>query len=424
MNEDWLDKIRDRMSDFETAEPDNLWESIEEKLPVADAGRHRAKRRALPIWAGRSIAAAILAAVSLLCFHILRNSDDIPENMLTMADEQEKTTGNQPDDGLSAQTTATEPATRKTSAQNTDSRVPHHDIKKTVMPLNKEKALGTGRLACITPSDIIIQKDPVATLTDNTSAITEPYRDNRQNDYAYTLPAIPEDRISNNTFSISLSGSGGTGAIFNNRSTGNAVAGSLGPDNTSWEDNPMLGILLFNQGKDIETDINHRLPVRAGISFVYNINDRFGIESGVSYTNLTSDIRKGSESNYIDGEQRLHYIGIPLNLKYRLFSWHRFEVYASAGALAEKCVSAKLKQNFILNDTEKGYKKEKLPEKPLQWSVNAAVGLKWDFVSSLGLFAEPGVSYYFKDGTDIQTIYKEKPLNFNINIGLRFTFGK
>lgn len=424
MNEDWLDKIRDRMSDFETAEPDNLWESIEEKLHVADADRHRTRRRAILMWAGGSIAAAILAAVSLLCFHILRNSDDIPENMLTMADEQEKTTGNQPDDGLSAQATATEPATRKTSVQNTDSRVPHHDIKKTVMPLNKEKALGTGRLACITPSDIIIQKDPVATLTDNTSAITEPYRENRQNDYAYTLPAIPKDKNSNNTFSISLSGSGGTGAIFNNRSTGNAVAGSLGPDNTSWEDNPMLGILLFNQGKDIETDINHRLPVRAGISFVYNINDRLGIESGVSYTNLTSDIRKGSESNYIDGEQRLHYIGIPLNLKYRLFSWHRFEVYASAGALAEKCVSAKLKQNFILNDTEKGYKKEKLPEKPLQWSVNAAVGLKWDFVSSLGLFAEPGVSYYFNDGTDIQTIYKEKPLNFNLNIGLRFTFGK
>lgn len=424
MKEDWLDKIRDRMSDFETAEPDNLWKSIEEKLPVADAGRHRAKRRAILIWAGRGMAAAILAAVSLLCFHILRNTDNMPENMLTMTDRQDKPTGLRNGDSLTARSPEGGTVAAEPSGQSTGSTTSSHDIRKTVMPLNKETALGAGRLACITPSDIIIHKAPVATLTENNSAISEPLCDNRQNDYAYTLPAISKDRISNNTFSISLSGSGGTGSIFNSRSTGNAVAGSLGPDNTSWEDNPMLGILLFNQGKDIETDINHRLPVRAGISFVYNISDRLGIESGVSYTNLTSDIRKGSESNYIDGEQRLHYIGIPLNLKYRLFSWHRFEVYASAGALAEKCVSAKLKQNFILNNSEKGYTKENIPEKPLQWSVNAAVGLKWDFVGSLGLFAEPGVSYYFKDGTDIQIIYKDKPLNFNLNIGLRLTFGK
>lgn len=60
----------------------------------------------------------------------------------------------------------------------------------------------------------------------------------------------------------------------------------------------------------------------------------------------------------------------------------------------------------------------------MQWSVNAAAGIQLNIVNSLSLYAEPGISYYFNDGSAIQTIYKEKPLNFNLNFGIRFTFGK
>ena len=42
----------------------------------------------------------------------------------------------------------------------------------------------------------------------------------------------------------------------------------------------------------------------------------------------------------------------------------------------------------------------------------------------MGVFVEPGMSYYFDDGANIQTIYKEKPLNFNLNMGIRLTFGR
>lgn len=40
------------------------------------------------------------------------------------------------------------------------------------------------------------------------------------------------------------------------------------------------------------------------------------------------------------------------------------------------------------------------------------------------MYVEPGISYYFDDGSPISTIYKEKPVNFNLNLGLRFTFGR
>ena len=42
--------------------------------------------------------------------------------------------------------------------------------------------------------------------------------------------------------------------------------------------------------------------------------------------------------------------------------------------------------------------------------------------SHISLYAEPGIVYYFDDGSDISTIRKEKPFNINLQAGLRFNF--
>ena len=62
---------------------------------------------------------------------------------------------------------------------------------------------------------------------------------------------------------------------------------------------------------------------------------------------------------------------------------------------------------------------EPISTKPLQWSLNAAVGAQFNILPQLGLYVEPGGSFYFDDGTTIENIYKEKPLNFSIELGLR-----
>lgn len=65
-----------------------------------------------------------------------------------------------------------------------------------------------------------------------------------------------------------------------------------------------------------------------------------------------------------------------------------------------------------------------IDSKPLQMSVNAAFGVQFDVLDNVGIYAEPGVSYYLDDHSSLQTIYKEKPLNFNLNVGVRYTIGK
>lgn len=60
--------------------------------------------------------------------------------------------------------------------------------------------------------------------------------------------------------------------------------------------------------------------------------------------------------------------------------------------------------------------------KQVQWSVSAAVGAQLNATKHFGIYVEPGVVHYFDDGSGVQTIRKEKPTNFNLQLGLRWTY--
>ena len=154
------------------------------------------------------------------------------------------------------------------------------------------------------------------------------------------------------------------------------------------------------------------------------INDRLGIESGLTYTLLASDTRDGSDMHYYEGRQRLHYLGIPLNVKYEFLRWRRFGLYGSAGVLAEQCISGRMRKEYVLDGSSYRTTTEGIPTHPFQLSANISAGLRYDFTPTVGIYAEPGLSYYFDDGTSLQSVYKQRPLNFNLNVGVRFTVGR
>ena len=41
-----------------------------------------------------------------------------------------------------------------------------------------------------------------------------------------------------------------------------------------------------------------------------------------------------------------------------------------------------------------------------------------------GLYAEPGVKYYFDNGSRVVNFFKDKPLNLNLQVGLRLNITK
>ena len=222
---------------------------------------------------------------------------------------------------------------------------------------------------------------------------------------------------------VSTSAMGSVGASRTITSIG-APAVATGPDDSDWEDTPMLGINIFNQGKEVKTEYKHRLPVRIGVKVAYTLNEHWIIESGLTYTRLSSDMKDGTKENYFTGEQRLNYVGIPVNMKYNAWSYKRFNLYGSAGVLAEKCVSGNVTKEYVINNATKKKETVNIDSKPLQMSVNVAFGVQFDVLDNVGIYAEPGVSYHLDDHSSLQTIYKEKPLNFNLNVGVRCTIGK
>ena len=175
---------------------------------------------------------------------------------------------------------------------------------------------------------------------------------------------------------------------------------------------------------DINSDVDHRQPVRAGLRLRYALDENWGIESGLTYSYLHSDISTGAGGLNTSYVQRLSYIGIPVNVTRYLWSGNRFAVYASAGGMVEKMVKGRRELSSIVNGHSDVATTEKVKIGPLQYSVNGAVGFEYRIWDAFGLYAEPSLDYHFDNGSPVPTIYSDKPLRFGISIGMRFNLGE
>ena len=67
------------------------------------------------------------------------------------------------------------------------------------------------------------------------------------------------------------------------------------------------------------------MPVTVGLSIKWNITREWALETGMNYTMLSSELHSGSGS-YIEEQQKLHYIGIPLKVHRSIWNnrWFHF----------------------------------------------------------------------------------------------------
>lgn len=153
-----------------------------------------------------------------------------------------------------------------------------------------------------------------------------------------------------------------------------------------------------NDSVYVHTTQRYRQPVRLGFLLRYRLNGRWSVESGLSYTHLSSDITTTMNGMTTVTEQHLNYIGLPLNISYDLWKSRHFGLYISTGGMIEK----------------------RLDASPWQFSINGSAGAEYKLTDIFSLYAEPGLGYYFKNGSTTPTIYQDRPLNFNLSFGLRF----
>lgn len=426
MKRNWKEDIHDRLGNFETDAPDGLWEAIHQRMAQTEPAQ--AEKRPAPFVLQPALrrtacaAAACLALVAGYQYFADGGKETLSGVKVAQGGNAMVAVGGKVASGNS-RNVASKPATASIVATNLAGvRV----AKNAVAPAAVYAQAQNSESAQISTSQHLNTSTPHP-LTPSTPQhhTTSTSHHPSTSLLAYT----PADRQASHRTSpsqrwtLSTSAMTGMGASSVTNSTATYVE-AVGPDDVMWADNPLLGIGIFNQGKSVKTEYKHRLPVRVGLNVAYRLTDRLSVESGVSYTRLSSDMKDGTKDNYSSGSQKLDYIGVPLNVKYRAFAYRRLSVYASAGLLTEKCVSGKATHEYVISGEKKKRETEDVAAKPWQLSVNAALGAQFDVLRNVGVYVEPGVSYYFDDRSQLSTIYKEKPLNFNLNLGVRYTIGK
>ena len=88
------------------------------------------------------------------------------------------------------------------------------------------------------------------------------------------------------------------------------------------------------------SDISHSPPLSFGLNVRKSFGKRLGLESGLVYTYLSSRFKW---TNYLDYVvyQRLHYLGIPVNLTVNIWNLRPdLRVYMSCGGIVEKGLQA------------------------------------------------------------------------------------
>ena len=178
------------------------------------------------------------------------------------------------------------------------------------------------------------------------------------------------------------------------------------------------------QSYALKTDAKHYRPVTFSVLAKWQFTETLGLESGLSWTMLSSRFTTSSATSQIADQQTLQYIGIPLNMTFSFLDTRLFTIYATMGGMVEKCVDGRVKHSEYVSDKQLLSYVDKVSVTPLQWSVSGGAGIQANFSDNLAFFAEPGLSYHFRNESQVGTIYREHPLDFRFSFGFRVTFNR
>lgn len=170
------------------------------------------------------------------------------------------------------------------------------------------------------------------------------------------------------------------------------------------------------------TETTYGIPLSFGAGVRFRFTERWSLGTGLNYTLLTSRFY-GKYIKVVDDlanvpvsadiRNRQHYIGVPINVYYDIVNKDFLNFYAYAGGSIEKCVLNKyqLQTEPVINHTES--------VKRAQLSVNVGLGMEFHIGRCAGIYLDPSLRYYFKNGQP-KNIRTAQPLMLGFEMGLRF----
>ena len=441
MKEEWRRQMQRKMADYEEPDIKLSWSEIDKAL---ETNRQKvmtsAKAKTIPLWFRRIAAAAVILLLAGVGFWKLQHHYSPKDASLTMDAGNASLTsphlqGNTPPHLQPQTISKTTIAQTVAVSQGDGSFVTSADVTKEPSPCDtsestdepEDKATPTPQ-----PRPTVIYPYEIRHKASSQSRLTaRVYFSNATTGYSNILSttqqiSVPSNQISEDPNNPSTphvnpqTPSDGSDNSGENTQSGESVGGSdNNSENQSSGDesgnnqqgnNTRQGGTQQYRTQQTNETTRHYQPVRFGISLRYRISDRWSIESGLTYTRLAADFTKTVDDKSVTTEQHLNYIGIPVTASYLLWGSRYVNIYLSAGAMVEKMVSGSRTSAGVTNSVS---------IHPLQFSVSGAAGAEFRFSPQLSLYAEPGLGYWFDNGSDIPTYYQDKPLSFSLSLGLR-----
>ena len=472
MNNDWTDRLRDRMADYEMPVGDELWANIEQSLAqdevFADKNIHSNNGVARSVVMRRfSIAASIAALLAGGAYVYFHPWNEVAENeVAAIFDKGPKTFIDKRQTAVPKDSQAAiSDNNQKSISDNGQNAI--YDNGQTAVSANGQYAMSKDGLQTLsgggqTRNNILAQSNSVEVVGSESALSLDLDTQSSARSVNENSETVPSSRSSRKVNSLITSEGDVMSSTQNGRRT--VLAQSSMDEELGRKDKRLRGgmkLQLYGEngfiGKtsggnspvlmssmpssdpvfydkntqitsffderymamiptsDLYEETKHHQPISVGMQVGFHLLPKLKLSTGLVYTKVSSDFISGVSDTRTVSTQDLHYIGIPLNLSYSVWEYKGLHTYVTAGG--EGAVNIK---NHAETDGEvKESKRDKM-----QWSTNASVGIQYDFIPQLGVYVEPGMKYYFDNGSQIENIFKDKKLNFNIQFGLRFNVGK
>lgn len=429
MKQDWTDTLKQKMAGYEERPSDELWAALSEK-----AGLQESRRKVIPVWFwGLSAAAALMAGI-----FVVTNVNDKSVNALG---------------GITADVAVSEPVVadvavgRKQEAaevgikQEVKARKAKSALIAEAVPIESRVGAGVVEDSAESAETFVLENQDVdavpvessvsAVTEDVTSVNAEEQAAMSWDEYLKETPSEKARARRSGGFSAGILAGGAVGGNTSGSKPTAMVMGAnplaAGVTKTDWIDkDSKASAIVYNQ-PEVQEEYSHKIPVKVGLTARYNITGRLGVETGLTYSVLSSSVKTGNSEtgkNWSTGSQTLHYLGIPLNISFNILNSRYLNIYVTGGGMMEKSISGSIKTDEYVDGKFDRTLTTNISPKGLLWSINAAAGVQANILPQLGFFVEPGVSHHFKNGSRVRSIYTDKPTDFSLGFGLRYSFGK
>lgn len=437
MSNDWTNKLRDQLADYQESANEDLWARIEQSL-AQDApsaitsprdnttkGSPTPKPFAKQIFIRRFSTAAAIACLAVVGTYVYLNQENQvgKDAKHTATNQQVEQAGKNVGVGKGNLLAAAGAETA-----NLESPAYHGEYQDE----NSNSSL------IQKPNQIDVTTDSVSqpVLLENSQTATEQalnetiqgekassIREKKSNYNALSVADIADNttiKHGKKKTGWSLQVYGGNAGTENSDRVGQPMVSSvLQPqdDPAFYDETMLLGNTLgtkvyenFGVG-GYKEEAKHHLPISVGMQVGYGLTPRLRLHTGVVYTYVSSDFIGYAHGTKVETTQNLHYLGIPLNLNYEVWGTSKFHTYLTIGGEGDF---------NIKNDTKSQGVEQSSKRDKMQWSANAAVGLQYDVIPQMGIYVEPGAKYYFDNGSQIENAFKDKKLNFSLQLGFRW----